>query len=68
MSLKGFHILFIVFSVIVSFGFFAWTVVGPQQFVTGSLKIFGGLSGVFGLGLAVYAVWFIKKKSRTIIS
>ena len=61
MSLKGFHIAFIIASVLLSAFFAAW---GFQQYTVNSRPAFlvaaaGGL--VAGISLIYYLLWFIKK-------
>ncbi len=67
MSLKGFHILFIVLAVLCTGGFWAWTRWNPEDARELNVVILGQCSGVFGILLLVYGVWFVVKKSRTII-
>jgi hypothetical protein len=67
MSLKGFHIVFIVFATLCSLGFAAWIFLAPQHVITDSLKIAGWLSAAAGMSLLLYGVWFVLKKSRKII-
>lgn len=59
MSLKQFHIVFIVLAVLTSVGFSVWAFTRYQA-DTGVL-LMGGVSAVAALGLAVYGVWFLKK-------
>lgn len=61
MSLKAFHLVFIVASVLLAFGFGAWLI--DAYVATGSLHslIFGILSGLAGLALLVYGRYFLKK-------
>lgn len=59
MSLKQFHIVFIVFAVMVSAGFAVWAFTRYQA--EAGLLLMGGFSGVVALALAVYGVWFLKK-------
>ncbi|MGK0187981.1 MAG: hypothetical protein ACI9R3_003773 [Verrucomicrobiales bacterium] len=67
MSLKGFHIVFIVLAALLSLGFAAWISFVPQEIVTGSLRVSGWLSGAAGVSLVLYGIWFVLKKSRKII-
>ena len=67
MSLKGFHIVFIVLAALCSLGFALWIFVAPQHVVTESLQVAGWLSGVVGVALVLYGFWFVLKKSRKII-
>ncbi|CAN5197578.1 hypothetical protein BH23VER1_BH23VER1_31400 [soil metagenome] len=64
MSLKGFHILFIVLASLISYGFCAWTFWAPGFFVSTLLHVLGVVSGLFGIALTFYGVWFVRKKCR----
>ncbi len=66
MSLKGFHILFIVLATLISYGFFAWTLWAPDFFVSTFLTTLGFLSGALGVFLTAYGVWFVRSKSKQI--
>jgi hypothetical protein len=64
MSLRGFHIVFIVFSTLlaVSVGFWCiWVdlVEGAPVFLAGAVCSF-----VVAVGLIIYGVWFYKKMKR----
>ena len=67
MSLKAFHIFFIVMSIVITLGFSAWVLfggaTGDQQ---ASLSLMAGSSGLLGIGLIGYGVHFVRK-SRDII-
>ena len=67
MSLKGFHILFISFAILTAFGFFVWTRLAGDEFVSDGLRGIGMASAALGLGLLAYGGWFVKK-SRKIIT
>jgi hypothetical protein len=67
MSLKGFHIVFIVLAALCSMGFAAWVLQAPGAIVTDSLRISGWFSAAAGITLVVYGVWFVVKKSRKLI-
>ncbi|KAA3598447.1 MAG: hypothetical protein DWQ06_12065 [Calditrichaeota bacterium] len=61
MSLKAFHIVFIVLSVLVSFGYTYW---GVQQYLHQGALIdlsLGILSGIIGVGLVIYGKKFLEK-------
>jgi hypothetical protein len=60
MSLKGFHIFFIVLSILLSIGCAAWS------FVNGVALAFGIGSCVTAVGLIAYGIYFVRK-SRTLI-
>lgn len=61
MSLKAFHIVFISVSVILAFGFSLWAL--QSYFHDGDigLLIAALLSFIFGIGLIVYGVQFLRK-------
>lgn len=59
MSLKAFHIVFIVCSVLLSAGLGVWGVTRPGH-PAGDL-VLGILGFVAAAGLIVYGVWFLKK-------
>ncbi len=64
MSLKGFHIVFIVFSTLLALGCGAWCiwvdmVEGAPVFLAGAIASF-----VCAVGLVVYGVWFYRKMKR----
>ncbi|MGI8605263.1 MAG: hypothetical protein ACR2OZ_20005 [Verrucomicrobiales bacterium] len=65
MSLKSFHVFFIVLAILCTLGFCAW--VFQADHVTVALCVSGVVSGVIGVALAVYGVWFVVKKARKII-
>ena len=66
MSLKGFHILFITLAFLCAGGFWAWCIWDADAAHLGVLPV-GNLSGSLALVLLVYGLWFVIKKSRTII-
>jgi len=65
MSLRGVHIVFIVLSVLLSFGFAALGWTAYQQGGSVVELLVAIVSAVIGLGLAAYGVWFIRKPSRS---
>ncbi len=67
MSLKAFHIFFIIVSILISIGFAVWVMMGGSgdQMTTG-LLLMGWFSAFLSVGLVVYGVCFIRKV-RTII-
>lgn len=60
MSLKAFHVVFITASVLVAFLFAAWCLL-PQQPLGRGRAAAGAASVAFGLGLAAYEAWFLRK-------
>jgi hypothetical protein len=64
MSLKGFHILFIVFSTLLALGTGFWCIwvdltVGEPVYRSGAIASF-----VVALVLVIYGVWFYRKMKR----
>jgi membrane protein YdbS with pleckstrin-like domain len=64
MSLKGFHIVFIIFSTLLALGIGAWCVwvdlvEGAPIYVAGAICSF-----VVAVALVVYGVWFYRKMKR----
>jgi len=64
MSLKGFHIVFIVFSTLLALGLGSWClwvdlVEGTPIFLAGAIASF-----VSAVALVVYGVWFYRKMKR----
>ena len=60
MSLKIFHILFIVLSILLAALCAAWSFVNQTSFA------FGVASAAVGVGLMFYGVWFLKKSKKII--
>jgi hypothetical protein len=61
MSLKAFHIVFITASVLLAFGFAAWSLVSYSD---GKRLVdlgFGIGSAVLGVGLIIYGRYFLRK-------
>ena len=67
MSLKGFHILFIIIAILCTVGFSLWTMFASKEVVTPLLSWVGRGSAVISFVLFLYGAWFIKK-SRNIIT
>ena len=64
MSLKGFHIVFVVFSTLLALGVGAWCiwvklVEGAPVFLAGAIASF-----VSAIALVVYGVWFYRKMKK----
>jgi hypothetical protein len=64
MSLKGFHIVFIVFSTLLALGIGAWCiwvnlVEGEPVYLAGAIFSF-----ITAVALLVYGVWFYRKMKR----
>jgi hypothetical protein len=61
MSLKTFHIFFIVVSILFSFGFSWWELTSFRTMGQSIDLAFTIISIITGIGLAFYCAWFIKK-------
>ncbi len=64
MSLKGFHIVFIIFSTLLALGIGLWCIwvdltVGEPVYRSGAI-----VSLVVALALVIYGVWFYRKMKR----
>ena len=64
MSLKGFHIVFIIFSTLLALGVGSWCVwvnmvEGEPVYIAGAIASF-----VCAVALVIYGVWFYKKMKR----
>ena len=60
MSLKAFHIFFIVLSIVLAVGCAIWA------FATGASALFGASCAVVAVALVVYGVFFLRKARRII--
>lgn len=67
MSLKGFHVIFIILAVLCAFGFYAWTKMEADAAASMGVAGMGQGSGAIGVLLFFYGIWFVVKKSKTII-
>ena len=65
MSLKTFHVIFIVFSIAVSLIYAYWSIRQYQSVHVLSYLWSAIGSGIFALGLIVYEVLFLKKVGRS---
>jgi hypothetical protein len=61
MSLRGFHIFFISLVVLFSFG------ISAAVFALGFDPRFGTVLAIFGVIVAIYGVWFIRKSRKLIL-
>lgn len=66
MSLKAFHIFFIIMSIVITLGFAAWVWFGASGDQKASLSFMAASSAVLGVGLIGYGFHFLRK-SRDII-
>ena len=60
MSLKGFHVFFIILATLLAIGFAAWSLMNQTAVPIGIC------SAILALGLIVYGVWFVKKSKNII--
>lgn len=67
MSLKGFHIIFIILAILCAFGFYGWTLWQAEAAKSLGVVGLGQGSAVTGLLLLLYGIWFVVKKYKTII-
>ena len=65
MSLKYFHILFILLSVMITVGFGCWALLATG--LPGGFRWMGGLSLAGGVFLVFYGIRFLKKTKSIII-
>ena len=61
MSLKTFHIVFVVFSTILAIGFGWWAIRDYQRTGEAASMVFGVLSLCGAVSLLVYGRWFLRK-------
>lgn len=64
MSLKAFHILFIIASITLAFGFAAWAFNSYSQGGPRSHLVWGGISVAAGIGLVFYGRYVLKKLKK----
>jgi len=67
MSLKGFHILFIIIAFLCTAGFWGWAVLDAEKAGELGATAAGNISGSLALALLVYGIWFVAKKNKTIL-
>jgi hypothetical protein len=62
MSLKAFHIVFVIASVLLALGFGLWALIESAQPDRGAGMIVMGVAAlVVAAGMIVYGVWFLRK-------
>ena len=66
MSLKTFHIFFLILAILFDLGMMAYAWFGDNS-VTRELRHYGVGLGIIAGVLIVYTVWFIRKKAPKII-
>lgn len=67
MSLKTFHLFFLLIAILFDFSFAAYAFFGPDNEITREIRPMGIGSGIFGLLLTAYGVWFFRRKAPQII-
>lgn len=67
MSLKHFHYVFLFFAVLCDGGFWLWTRLQPEKTAELGIRHLGFIAGWTTLALIAYGVWYLIKKSRSII-
>lgn len=67
MSLKYFHLVFLFFAILCDGGFWLWTRLAPDQAEALGAAGLGMVAGWTSLLLIGYGVWYLIRKSRTII-
>ena len=66
MSLKSFHIFFLVIAILFDLGMLAYAWFGDNS-VTRELQSYGVGLGIIAGVLIIYTIWFIRKKAPKII-
>ena len=66
MSLKSFHVFFLVIAILFDLGMLAYAYLADNS-VTRELQSYGVGLGIIALVLIVYTVWFVRKKAPKII-
>ena len=61
MSLKAFHIIFILLSIVLAMGCAAWSYLNKTS------ADFGVVSVIVAAGLVIYGIWFLKKSRKIIV-
>jgi hypothetical protein len=66
MSLKSFHVFFLVIAIIFDLGMMAYAYLGDNS-VTRELQSYGVGLGIIAGVLIIYTIWFVRKKAPKII-
>ena len=66
MSLKSFHVFFLVIAILFDLGMLAYAWFGDNS-VTRELQSYGVGLGIIAVALIIYTVWFVRKKAPKII-
>jgi uncharacterized membrane protein len=67
MSLKHFHVVFLVFAILCDAAFWLWLNYMPEEAASAGVTGLKNYAGLLCLALLAYGVWYIVKKMRTII-
>lgn len=67
MSLKYFHIIFLVIAILGDAGFWLWLHLAPEQAARAGALGMKPYAGLLCLGLVAYLVWYLIKKMRSIV-
>ncbi len=67
MSLKHFHVVFLVFAILCDAGFWLWMQFMPEDAAAAGAAPLKNYAGLLCVTLLVYTVWYLGKKMRTII-
>jgi len=66
MSLKSFHVFFLVIATLMDLGMLAYAIWG-QNSVARELQSYGVGLGIIAVVLIAYTIWFVRKKAPKII-
>jgi hypothetical protein len=61
MSLKAFHVVFILLAIVLAAGCALWA------YVWQTAAAFGVVSGLVAVSLVIYGIWFLKKSRKIIV-
>lgn len=67
MSLKHFHIIFLVFAILCDAAFWLWLNFMPEEAASAGVSGLKNYAGLLCLTLLAYGTWYVVKKMRTII-
>jgi hypothetical protein len=60
-SLKTFHVVFLICSVLITLGFSVWSFQEYRLMNETSMMLYSGFSALSGFVLLIYGFWFLKK-------
>ncbi len=66
MSLKSFHVFFLILAILMDLGMLAYAIWGENS-VARELQSYGIGLGIIAVILIAYTVWFVRKKAPKII-